>query len=252
MKVGKELTLFGIFILGIVVGALGIFWFLKPNDQRVLSTQTQTIASPPPGVINQELVTNTNQVSKIIDGDTVVLKSGQTVRLIGIDAPEKNDCFANEATVAIGDLILGKEVRLEKDVSEVDRYGRLLRYIWAPLRQDFEGQADQIIVNDQLVRLGFAKAYPYPPDVKYQDQLVQAEDEAKANSRGLWSACKKEPKPGLEYIDKPGLSSPPTNDKDCSDFKTHAEAQAFFESQGPGDPHKLDSDDDGVACESLP
>lgn len=41
-------------------------------------------------------------------------------------------------------------------------------------------------------------------------------------------------------------------DKDCSDFTTHAEAQVFFESQGPGDPHGLDRDGDGLACETLP
>lgn len=237
MKIGRLLIVIGIFLVGIIVG-LGTSRLLKDeNDKKVLSTatnqntvsQTETSPSPASSV--------SIKVIKVIDGDTVVLESGETLRLIGVDAPEKNDCFATESFDELIKLIGGRGVRLEKDVSEVDRYSRLLRYVWI----------DQLMANQELVRLGFAKAFPYPPDVKYQDLFSQAEQEARENQRGLWVACGESTK---SIDNKPGLGN--LEDRDCKDFKTHAEAQSFFESQGPGDPHKLDSNGDGVACESLP
>lgn len=70
----------------------------------------------------------------------------------------------------------GKTVTLEKDVSETDVYGRLLRYVWV----------DGVFVNGELVRLGYARAISYPPDTKYQERLAQLEEEARQASRGLW------------------------------------------------------------------
>ena len=71
---------------------------------------------------------------------------------------------------------------MEKVVSDTDRYGRLLRYVWV----------GDIFVNDYLVRHGYAYAYTYPPDVKYSEQFVQAQKEARENNRGLWAVCQKE------------------------------------------------------------
>ena len=235
MKISKGLIISGIFILGIFGGLLISLNLSKIKDQdKILSTTTQQELSATefrsPTSNNSDSALRSDllaKVIKVIDGDTVVLESGETLRLIGVDAPEKNDCFATESGDELIKLVDGRGVKLEKDVSEVDRYSRLLRYVWI----------DQLMVNQELVRLGFAKAFPYPPDVKYQDLFSQAEQEAHDNNRGLWAVCS-------------DLKS--TKDKDCKDFKTHAEAQSFFESQGPGDPHKLDSDKDGVACESLP
>lgn len=184
-------------------------------------------------------------VSKVVDGDTVVLSSGQTVRYIGIDAPEVkgSDCFAEEATNKNKELVEGKQVRLEKDVSETDRYGRSLRYIFV----------GEIFVNDALVREGFSSSATYPPDVKYQAKFREAEVEARENKRGLWGSCPSDASVrGTSSASSPSNSS--MDDKDCKDFKTQAKAQEFFVSQGgPGnDPHKLDSDKDGQVCESLP
>lgn len=124
-------------------------------------------------------------VSKIIDGDTIELKNGQKIRYIGIDTPETVDpkrpdmCFGKQASDKNRELVEGKSVRLEKDVSETDRFGRLLRYVYV----------GEIFVNDYLVREGFAHASSYPPDVKFQDKFSEAQREAEANSRGLWSSC---------------------------------------------------------------
>jgi micrococcal nuclease len=116
-------------------------------------------------------------VTRVIDGDTFELNTGDRVRLILIDAPESNEKCYLEAKTRLQQLLLNKEVRLEKDVSERDKYGRLLRYVYV----------GSIFVNYQLVREGLAYAYPYPPDVKYQAQIEQAEQLAKQEATGcLW------------------------------------------------------------------
>lgn len=123
-------------------------------------------------------------VSRVIDGDTVVLGSGETLRYVGIDTPEKEkECFSEEATLENEKLVEGKKVRLEKDVSEKDRYGRLLRYLWVKE----EGQ--EIFVNDYLIREGYGRAVFYPPDVSYQSEFQQAEREAFEANKGLWGEC---------------------------------------------------------------
>jgi len=189
-------------------------------------------------------------VTKVIDGDTITLENGEVVRYIGIDTPEtvhpskEVGCFGEESSKKNKELVGGKLVRLEKDISERDKYQRLLRYVWV----------DDIFVNDYLVREGYATSVSYPPDVKYQEQFRQAEQEARENNRGLWSSCIDTSTQGstTEATFKPTSQVP--GDKDCGDFKTQSEAQEFFISQGgsTNDPHKLDRDGDGQACESLP
>jgi len=128
------------------------------------------------------------RVTRVIDGDTIeVSLRGQIykVRYIGIDTPETVhpskpvQCFGKEASAKNSELVAGKVVRLEKDVSETDRYGRLLRYVWV----------GDTLVNDYLVRQGYAYASTYPPDVKYADRFAQAQREARQNNRGLWAVC---------------------------------------------------------------
>ena len=125
------------------------------------------------------------KVVRVVDGDTIEIEGGQTVRYIGIDTPETVhpqktvECFGREASNKNKELVEGKFVRLEKDVSEVDKYGRLLRYVYV----------DDVFVNELLVREGFAHASSYPPDVKYQDLLNSVQQEAQSQNRGLWTGC---------------------------------------------------------------
>ena len=119
-------------------------------------------------------------VTRVIDGDTVVIDTGQRVRYIGIDTPEvypQPEAGGMEAWQANRQLVEGKKVRLERDVSETDKYGRLLRYVYV----------DDVFVNAELVRLGLAEAKAYPPDIKYQDYLEEMEAEARAAGRGMWA-----------------------------------------------------------------
>ena len=126
-------------------------------------------------------------VVDVVDGDTIRVRiDGQTfrVRYIGIDTPELEregepaEWMGPEAKSQNEALVVGKNVFLEKDVSDTDRYGRLLRYVWV----------GRTMVNGEMVRLGYAQAITYPPDVKYQPWLRQLQEEARRESRGLWAA----------------------------------------------------------------
>ena len=103
----------------------------------------------------------------------------------GIDTPETVDprkpvqCFGVEASKKNKELVEGKMVRLETDITDRDKYNRLLRYIWL----------DDILINQELVEQGYAKSYSYPPDIKYQDKFVAAEKKAREDKLGLWTAC---------------------------------------------------------------
>ena len=102
------------------------------------------------------------------------------MRYIGIDTPEVHpemEAFGLEAWQANRELVEGKIVHLEPDVCEVDKYGRLLRYVYV----------DDIFVNAELVRQGLAYAQAYPPDTKHQDYLEKLEQEAKQAGRGIWA-----------------------------------------------------------------
>jgi micrococcal nuclease len=119
------------------------------------------------------------QVVRVIDGDTIEIAGGARVRYIGIDTPEtypEEEIYGPEAKAKNMELVEGKMVTLEKDVSETDKYCRLLRYVYA----------GDIFVNGELVRLGYAEAVAYPPDTRYQWQLEHLEEEAKAANRGIW------------------------------------------------------------------
>ena len=121
----------------------------------------------------------TARVIQVIDGDTIIIDGDYRVRYIGIDAPEiypETEAFGIEAWQANRRLVEGKEVRLETDVSETDKYGRLLRYVYV----------GDVLVNAELVKQGLARAKAYPPDTKYQDHLEEMEAEARGAGRGMW------------------------------------------------------------------
>lgn len=125
------------------------------------------------------------RVVRVIDGDTIELEDGRSVRYIGIDTPETKhpskgvECFGQEASDQNVALVANQIVQLEKDVSETDRYGRLLRYVWIGDRH----------INQQLVAEGYAHASTYPPDVKYQDVFRSAQQQAHKQGLGLWEKC---------------------------------------------------------------
>jgi len=123
---------------------------------------------------------DTARVTQVIDGDTIVIEGNYRVRYIGIDTPEtypELEAFGLEAWQANRELVEGKIVYLERDVSEVDKYGRLLRYVYV----------DDVFVNAELVKQGLAHAQAYPPDTEHQDYLEALEQEARQAGRGMWA-----------------------------------------------------------------
>lgn len=116
-------------------------------------------------------------VDYVIDGDTIKLISGESVRLIGINTPETGQPYSSDAKDKLKKLIQGKQVKLEKDITDKDQYGRLLRYIWL----------GDVFINLEMVKQGYANSYTYPPDIKYQEQILSAEKQAREAKIGLWA-----------------------------------------------------------------
>jgi endonuclease YncB( thermonuclease family) len=118
------------------------------------------------------------EVQTIINGNTFELTDGKNVRLIGIDSPEAGETCSTEATQRLSSLISGETVYLEKDVSETDIDGRLLRYVYV----------NGVFVNLEVVSCGYAYAVSNPPDITYATQLANAEQDAIDNNNGcLWA-----------------------------------------------------------------
>lgn len=115
-------------------------------------------------------------VKRVIDGDTFELEDGKIVRLLGIETPEKDEFYFEEAKNELKKLVGGKKVLLEKDLVSKDKYGRLLRHVFV------EG----IFVNLYLVENGFGSAYFVEPNFKYRSNFLEAESKAISRKIGIW------------------------------------------------------------------
>jgi len=124
-------------------------------------------------------------VVRVVDGDTIHVKVGdyvEKVRYIGMNTPEIHHPTkgeqpgGREAAEMNRRLVGGKRVRLELDVRSRDRYGRLLAYVWV----------GELMVNAELVRLGYAQVMTVPPNVRHQELFVKLQREAREAGRGLW------------------------------------------------------------------
>ena len=153
----------------ILLYLLSLTTFEENQDTSVLSSQSsEEVAS----------TRETATVSRVIDGDTIELTTGEKVRYIGMDTPElrPNECYGKEATERNKKLVENKKVEMEKDISKTDRYGRLLRYVYL----------EDKMINRILVQEGYARVATYPPDVKYQKIFLEDERKAREAEKGLW------------------------------------------------------------------
>ena len=147
--------------------------------------------TPTPTVRTENIYQN-YKVKRVIDGDTIELDNDKIVRYIGIDTPEIHNpkktiqCFGKEAMLKNKELVEGKIVRMEKDISETDRYGRLLRYIFL---DNSISSKEAVFVNQYLVANGFAYMATFPPDVKYEKLFRTEQENARLNNLGLWKGC---------------------------------------------------------------
>ncbi len=229
------------------------------------------------GVDGQTVLGEEATVNYVVDGDTInVLLNGEEyrVRYIGMDTPEQGEPFFEDATRANRRLVENQTVIMVKDVSETDRYARLLRYIYLP---------DGTMVNLEMVRLGFAQTATYPPDVYYEDLFTEMQREAISSGRGLWAqpvatntaaplptntaaplptpTAVPAPVPESTPVPQPTEPPPPPAancdpsypdvcippyppDLDCGDIP-YRRFRVL-----PPDPHGFDRDHDGIGCES--
>ena len=167
-----------------------IIIFSAYTTEKIENKQDQ-IVSKEENIVKLDATTETKeisaQVTRIIDGDTievVINNEVKIVRYIGIDTPETihpnqpEECFGQEATLRNRELVEKKNVKLVKDISETDKYGRLLRYVYV----------DNTFVNLTLVQEGYANSHSYPPDIAHEISFIAAEQEARTREKGLWGS----------------------------------------------------------------
>lgn len=179
-------------IKGIIFSIFTIVFFIftviyLSNNSKNLGIKIPSIKITPVKLISKPISENKlHKVIRVVDGDTIEIETGEIVRYIGMNTPETVDprktveCFGKEASNKNKDLVEGKEVRLVKDVSDKDKYGRLLRYVYV----------GDIFINLELVKQGYAQVSTFPPDVKYKDEFLKAQREAREKNLGLWNKCK--------------------------------------------------------------
>ena len=134
------------------------------------------------------------EVLRVIDGDTIELTDGRKIRYLGVDTPEKNECFHHQASlkntllVMTGNYNRPNKVRLYKGKVDKDRYGRYLRYVTAM------GPGEEILVNDYLIKWGYglnvSEKYSNQQLSNIKSLFAESEKEAKGSRVGLWEACR--------------------------------------------------------------
>lgn len=184
-KQKKQILIFTItliiILIGISVGALE-----KSDLYNFLGIKTTASNET-----NKATIINTDDlysIVRIVDGDTIVVNykgTEEKVRLIGVNTPEsvhkdssKNTEEGQIASEYTKNLLTGKKVKLEFDVSPRDKYGRLLAYVYL----------DEKMVNKTLLEEGYAKIATYPPNVKYVDEFTKIQKKARENKKGFWNS----------------------------------------------------------------
>jgi micrococcal nuclease len=174
-------------LLGILISSIIIFTGCSELQDTAVTVDKPIESSNPQETVSLEEA----KITRVIDGDTVELSDGRRLRMIGINTPEntsKTEPYGKEASDYTKSMLTGKTVFLEKDVSDVDRYGRLLRIIWLEKPSDIsDSEIREKMFNAILILGGYAEPYTFPPDVKYSKDFVKYAKEARAQKTSLWS-----------------------------------------------------------------
>ena len=249
----------------------------EQQQQAAAPPEPEPIPEPEPEPVIQEdplaQLGAAANVSRVVDGDTIEVSPAidgiEDVRLIGVDTPETYggvEPYGRQASAFTESALAGQRVALEFDVETVDQYGRLLAYVYLP---------DGSMFNETLVRQGYAQVATFPPNVRYTDRFLAAQEQARLEGAGLWGlppgqlcqladrgngiggGCvatpEPAPQPAPQQAPAPApapsgiVPSPTAPDVDCSDFPAMGNPQDWY---FPGDPHRLDADGDGLACEA--
>lgn len=237
---------------------------VSPSSASTVSESTKTTSQQPKSAPSQAAQANrlSATILSVTDGDTMKIKvngKNETVRLLLVDTPETKhpskpvQPFGPEASAFAKQTLEGKNVEIEMDISERDKYGRLLVYLWV----------DGKMFNEMLLEKGLARvAYVYPPNVKYVDSFREIQKKAQTDGIGIWSIENYAQKDGfhsekikktqpatsaLPHTQTPNTSSSNVQYKNCTEARA-AGVTPIYEGQ-PGYSRKLDRDGDGIACE---
>lgn len=173
--------------------------------QRLLKQSYAATPNPPTEPAAREGF-EAAKVVRVIDGDTIEVQfaDGHTdkVRLIGVNTPESTiriEPYGEEASDFTKKALEGRTVYLEKDVSDRDKYQRLLRLVWLEIPDEINEQSiREKMFNAILVREGYAQVTTFPPDVKYTDYFIKFQWEAREAGKGLWGDEKTATPPVME------------------------------------------------------
>jgi endonuclease YncB( thermonuclease family) len=186
-------------LLGSLVVLLLLTSCTLENGTKNETTQTFYQDSPMVGIGKEELEQLANHfnlevvtVERVVDGDTLKLTDGRRVRLIGVNTPEstkRTEEYGKEASQYTTSKLNGKQVWIQKDISETDRYDRLLRIVWLAIPTDDmdENEIRTKMFNADLVINGYAEPSTFQPDVKYSDYFIKFAGEAREQNTGLWA-----------------------------------------------------------------
>lgn len=215
-----------------------------PTTESPTPSPSPTTQSPSP-TPTQDADTHTAVVTRVIDGDTVVLDNDERVRLLGIDAPETAECHADTATQRMIELVQGETVTLVRDGDDRDHYERLLRYV------DVDGvDAGLTLIQEGLAISRYDSRDGYGFHTREPDYI--AADDATPMRTCQTQAPEPEPEPAAE---QPGTECaegyspcipPYPPDINCGDLPAESKPVRVTGS----DPHGLDRDKDGWGCES--
>jgi len=265
----KKWILFGVGIMVVVCILCGIISVAISDNEEINSEtvevvptvfQTEIVEVVPTQILDktydclQDNYPVKANVIEVVDGDTIKVDIEgivYTVRYIGIDTPETKhpskpvEFFGAEASKKNEELLKDRKVLLFKDISETDKYNRLLRYVFV----------ENMFINYQLVYQGYAYSSSYPPDVSCSELFLEAQQSAKDNLRGLWLEPTEEAETEVQKAVEEGRegcdSSYPTvcipnypPDLNCGDI-----SYKRFKVEG-SDPHGFDRDGNGIGCES--
>lgn len=188
-KVKKRVTLtrkilFALGIPGVFIPGLILASILGWDWQKGLSELAQK-----DGYYQSErLFPKKAYVTEIEDGDTLILKNGRVIRLLGIDAPNRGQPYYQEAMIFSQRFALRENILLEYDTYQDDKYGRILAYVFVPCTTQKGCRQGKLMLNKALVSQGLAKVVLYQKrkKLKYQEDLLQAQDQSRQNHLNLW------------------------------------------------------------------
>jgi micrococcal nuclease len=190
MNVNKPLNILLVGVIIVIILSLGSLASVQSSLVHFLGLDNHIVrTSPRTAGTNLEK----SRVNRVIDGDTIVLDDGRTIRYLNVDTPETKkpntpvQCYGQAASDYNKTVMDGRSVLLKSDVEKTDKYGRDLRIVFLEGKNpDDIGQS----INANLVRYGYARQKSYKPNTTYESFFIDIEAKAKNDNRGVWQCPK--------------------------------------------------------------